>query len=167
MHFKHCFRLLVCSVYVPSSHSSQFPLCAAVVQGDIIRVPNTHKNIFIYLLNLAFHWTCHSDTTLSVSGLNQAWLRASYQLDSLNSRCGRSGTPGRLCSGRLAVSCRLPSRAQTPETPPRVWRARSITRKPLEKEKRTSVSVLKTNNLVLGSVFFTITSCFSLNQSQQ
>lgn len=39
----HHFRLLLCEVYVPSSHSTHFPFRPAVVQGDSRRVPKTKQ----------------------------------------------------------------------------------------------------------------------------
>lgn len=53
-----------------------------------------------------------------------------FQLDSLGSRCCRAGTPGSLCSGRLAVSCSVPRRGPAAAEPPRV-------RKRISKEKKS------------------------------
>lgn len=44
VHLKQCGRLLLCSVYVPSSHSWHCPKRPAAVQGDVKRVPEAERD---------------------------------------------------------------------------------------------------------------------------
>lgn len=93
VHLKQYGRLLLCSVYVPSSHSLQLPKRSAV-QAEVKRVPEAQPK--------------QTETSVNCSRNTEErnFLRPgeTHRPGSSGSRCCRSHTPGRFCSGGLAAS---------------------------------------------------------------